>query len=1269
LEFRILGPVEALDREGRALQLPRGRPRALLALLLVHATEAVPVDRVIEELWGDQLPENPHNAAQGVASRLRRAIGTEVVLSEAGGYRLRLEPGERDSDRFEELAARGRGELARGDAAGAAETLRRALGLWRGPALADVRFERFAQSEVARLEELRLACSEARIDADLALGRHAEVVPELEKLVGERPLSERLRGQLMLALYRSGRQAEALAAYREARRTLVEELGIEPSPDLRELEQSILRQEAGPPPALPESAPTPARALRRRVTCLVSNLAGSAALGELLDPEVLRPLLIRCHEAMRLACEKYGGAVHDSIGDGIVAVFGTPVSHEDDALRAVLAADEMRVRLAELNAKLEPAFRVELASRTGLNTGEVLTPGGENGDTLVLGSAGSIAARLEQVAAPGEILLGDATRALLGDTVRVELRPTAVSDASAPVRAYRFLEVVPAASQVGPRPETPFFGREPELRLLRDAFDRSVTESACHLVTVLGEPGIGKSTLVRELQPLLGSEATFLVGRCPAYGEGITYWPVREMVLQAAGSGTIDELVHGLEDGPAVARGVATALGLEEGVAGEEALWTFRRLFTEIARARPLVLVFEDVHYGQTALVDLVDHLASWIRDAPVLLLCLARPELLDTHPEWAGGQRNAASLTLGPLSAEESRELLVALAGKTLEEAGLARIAATAGGNPFFLEQLLAHVGERGTTPADLGLPPALQALLAARLDLLGPRERSLLEHGAVEGEVFHLGSVLALSEDLSRSDAEGVLQELLRRDLLRPEKSALVGEDAVRFRHELIRDAAYESLPKADRAHLHERHARWLENLGAAVPEPDARIGFHLERACRLAREVGSDGDEEHDLAVRAGRRLAEAARQAHRRGDLSGEIGFLERAVELLGPGEAAAAELLPALGSALTEAGTFDQAADVAGRAVELGDRLGLPLVRWRGMIEGERLRLYRHPESVDVDATIAVAEAGTAALRELGDDLGLSRASYLMCDLAWTTGHTEASFEHAERAVEYARRAGIGFEVAAALNFIAALVEGPTPVSEAVVRCVALEREVAGHRAAELTLLGCRAALAAMDRRVGEARESMARSRAGLEELGLHEASAWMALMDAQAEMLAGSPATAASAARDTERITRAIGDRWFLSAALVDYAHALLAQDHIGDAVAAVEAIETVPAPSDMEWLIKRHTARARLAACQGEAEHGLSEARQAVELADRTDLIVFRAHAHHVLADLLLSAGQPQEAEEAAERSLELCESKGNAAAAWQVRRFLETLRGERRA
>jgi class 3 adenylate cyclase/tetratricopeptide (TPR) repeat protein len=995
----------------------------------------------------------------------------------------------------------------------------------------------------------------------------------------------------------------------------------------------------------------------------VSDLAGSAELSERLDPEILEPLLVRYHEAMRKVCEQYGGAVREASVDGVTAVFGAPLAHEDDALRAVYAAVEMRARLAALNGELEPSLGIELAARTGVSTGDVVTPG-EEGRTLVLGSAGSVAARLQEAAGSGEILLGEATRSLVRDAVHVEeLDSVETAGTSPAVRAFGLVELVPDAPAIRTRLDTPVVGRERELRLLRDSFDRAVAERACHLVTVLGEPGIGKSRLVQELVPLVGSEATVLVGRCPAYGEGVTYWPVREMVLQAAGEGTLDDLVQNLADGPAVARRVAAALGLEEGSAGDETSWAFRRLFAAIAEARPLVLVFEDVHYGEPALLDLVDHLANWIRDAPVLLLCLARPELLDLRPAWAGGQRNAASLTLGPLSGEESHELLAALAGTAPANAGLERIAATAGGNPLFLEQLLAHVGERGADTADPGLPPALHALLAARLDLLGADERSLLERGAVEGEVFHLGSVLALAPDLSRAEAQSVLHELLRRDLLRPEKPGLAGEEAVRFRHELIRDAAYESLPKAARATLHERHASWLAGLAEAVPEPDARIGFHLERASRLAREAGSGSDQVHDLAVRGGERLAEAARQAHRRGDLAGEIGFLERAVGLLGAVEPAAVELLPALGSALTEAGTFDQAAEVAERAVELGRRLDLPLVRWRGMVEGERLRLYRHPESVDLGATIAVAEAATEALQELGDDLGLARASYLMCDLAWATGRTEASYEHAARAVEHSRRAGSGFEVAAALNFITALVEGPTAVSEAISRCAVLEREIAGHRGAELSFLGCRALLAAMRGRFDEAREGMARSRAGLEELGLHEASAWMALLDAQAELLGGNPAAAEQATRDAERVTREIGDRWFLAGALVDQAHAVLAQDRLDDAITAVDAVETVPAPSDMEWTIKRHAARGKLAARRGETERSVTEARRAVELAEPTDLVVFLADAYEAFAEVLLLAGRPSEAASAAETALVLCEAKENVAAASHARRLLDAI------
>jgi DNA-binding SARP family transcriptional activator/class 3 adenylate cyclase len=1260
MEFRILGPVEVESVSGRPVSVPRGRPLALLALLLLHRGAVVPLDRVVDELWPGDAPAHPQNAVQVVASRLRKALGDGVLVSKGGGYGLQLGDGALDAERFEELLRRGRDELAGGDPATAAETLREALAIWHGPALADVRGELFAQPEIARLEDLRLACISDRIDADVALGRHEDVVGELEALVAEHPLRERLRGQLMVAFYRSGRQADALAVYRDARRVLVDELGIEPSPELRELEQSILRQDPGtaaptPMPTLPE-APRASRELRRSVTCLRTALAGSEELGR-LDPEAMQRLLVRYHGEMRAACERHGAGVREPVGDALVAVFGAPVAHEDDAVRALRAALEMRERLVLLNGELDASFGITLAARTGVSTGEVVAPRDADSRTLVLGEAVNLATRLEQAAAPGEILLGEATLALAAGAARVEeAEPLAAQGMAVPARVYRLVELVEARAA-----DAPLVGRARELRMLREAFDWAVEQDACQLVTVLGEPGIGKSRLARELRDVLGETATVLVGRCPSYGDGVTYWPVREIVEQATAGRSLDELVEGLEDGHAVARAVAGALGLEEGAAGEENLRAFRRLFGWLARERPLVLVVEDAHWGEPALLDVVDHLADWIRDAPVLIVCLARPELVEERSGWAGGKRNTMSLTLSPLSADESHELLAARAVHDLDEQESSRIAAAAGGNPLFLEQLLAHVGERGG--GEFSTPPAIRALLAARLDLVGDTERLLLECGAVEGELFHVGSVLALAQGLPRPDAERMLDELVRRDLLLPGRAALTGEDAFRFRHALIRDAAYEELPKATRSELHERHADWLGELGGAVPEADARIGFHLERAYRLATEVGLHGERAEGLAARAGERLAASALDTYRRGDIPGQIGFLERAVDLLGPEEAAGVALLPRLAYALFDGGRFDEAAEVAERGVALADRLGIGLVRLQSEVECDRLRLYREPETVDVDASIEVAERAAQAFDEVGDDLGIGRVAYLLCELAWMNGRAQDSYRYAERVVAAAQRAGSGFEVAAGVEYMGwALVTGPTPAPQALEECLALQREFAHQRVAELAVF-CAVLEAMMGGAFDRARNQAALARAHAQELGLRSIEMWLELFAAKTEMLLGDLGAAESSVRTAERIALEIGDRWFLSTTLVDLTHVLLAQDRLDDAEAALVRVETVRVPSDKEWLIKRHAARGKLAARRGRHEAGIADALRAVEVADTTDLLLFRANAHGDLAEVLLAGGRREEAARAATTSLHLHEDKRNAASAAQIRRFLAEL------
>ena len=526
--------------------------------------------------------------------------------------------------------------------------------------------------------------------------------------------------------------------------------------------------------------------------------------------------------------------------------------------------------------------------------------------------------------------------------------------------------------------------------------------------------------------------------------------------------------------------------------------------------------------------------------------------------------------------------------------------------------------------------LPPALHALLAARLDQLDTAGRSALALGAVAGDAFETGALHALADGITRAELEQACDRLVRRDLLVP-----LGGGALRFRHDLVREAAYASLAKSARARLHERHAAWLEGL-SDLPEADARIGFHLETACRYEEEIGAGAPAE--LVARAGRRLEAAARVARGRGDLLGEISFLDRATAVLGTEGPQGAALLPALVSALSDAGSSRRAEELADRAVRTSASLGLSRVGARAAIERERIRLYRHPESFDVQAAMTVVDAASATLRDHGDELGQARAAYLMSDLSWLRGDTVTSYAEAERMLAHARRAGSGFDVATALIFMAwGLVEGPLPAAEAIARCDVLTVEAAGQRAAELNIRGCRAVLTAMSGDYAGVRHEMAEARAGLAELHLGVIAAYLALLGAIAETLAGDPVAAERAVRDAEAMIVGSEARWYLSFIYADLAHAVLAQHRLPEAAEAVARLETLPAPCDAEWVIKRHTARALLAAEQGEPERGLADARAAVAVADETHLIVCRAGAHRTLAELLSATGQADEAGQAA--------------------------------
>ena len=578
MDFHILGPLEVLD-EGRAVPLGGSRQRALLALLLLHANETLSTDRLIDELWGENAPPTAAKMLHVQVSRLRKALAAAggALVTRDRGYELTLARDRLDAHRFEDLVADGGRELAAGRPDRAAAALEQALALWRGAPLADLAYERFAQREIARLDELRVSALEQLVDAQLGLGRHAEVVGRLQSLIGEHPYRERLRAQLMLALYRCDRQADALHAYQDARRALVEELGIEPGERLRELERAVLAHDPAlaPPaavaaqpfePAAPKAPATQRADARRIVSVVFADLADSTALAERLDPEALHGILERCSAVCAEVLERHGGTAQEFLGDAVVGVFGLRERHEDDPLRAVRAALELREAGAALGAELERDHGIPIAARFGIDSGEVFVGPGARGEALARGDAMNVAAGLGQAAADGEILLGERTYRLVAAEVRAErLEPLAVRGRRAEVGAWRLLGLTAAEPMALDAAATPLIGRERELDALRAAVARAGSERSCRLVTVVGPPGIGKSRLARELVATVGGEAAVVVGRCLSYGEGITYRPLAEMVRQLAGDDPerwIRELLAGDERAESIALRVLGAIGL-----------------------------------------------------------------------------------------------------------------------------------------------------------------------------------------------------------------------------------------------------------------------------------------------------------------------------------------------------------------------------------------------------------------------------------------------------------------------------------------------------------------------------------------------------------------------------------------------------------------------------------------------------------------------------------------------------------------------------------
>jgi DNA-binding SARP family transcriptional activator len=1233
---------------GRLLSLEGAKAQSLLALLLVHANEVVPSDRLIDDLWSGAPPSTAPNALQVYVSQLRKLLGRETLVTRPPGYLLRVDPDQLDAVRFERLLDEARKDLAEQRPEPALAALGEALTLWRGTPLSDFVYERFAQGEINRLAELHQAALEERIEAQLLLGRGADLVGELERLVDEHPLRERLRGQLMLALYRAGRQAEALELYQKTRRLLVEELGIDPSPSLQRLETAILRQDpALEPPALPapevpaeEEAPAPPRDVRKTVTVVFLDVASD---GGPLDAETLVALTAQALETATGILESYGGSVTELPASTLMAVFGVPVVHEDDTLRAVTAASELTEALERLNDSFEEEWGVRLVLRAGLDTGEVVA------GASVAGEAIDAAARLQQAAARGEIVVGDRTRELLRGAITVEASEAGV----------RLVGVEPGAALI-PRPERPLVGRAVELAQLEQAFERVRTGHTPMLFTLLGPAGIGKSRLAAEFASGLEGRATVLTGRCLPYGKGITFWPLAEVVREVAGGTTpeaIAAVLPGYPEAELVAERVAAAVGRPDAeAASDETFWAIRKLLETLARDLTLVLVLDDLQWAEPTFLELVESVVDLSRDASILLLGLARPELLEERPSWGGGKINATSMLLEALSGEESETLIAQVLGdRTLPPDVRARVAEAAEGNPLFLEQMLAMLAERGDdADDDRFLPATIQALLAARLDRLAPGERAVIERGSVVGKEFSHETVAALADPDEDGSPARDLDSLIRRDLIRPASSVFGHGEGFRFRHNLIRDAAYAAMPKKNRAVLHERFAGWLEEGSDREPDEHEEIlGYHLEQAYLYRAELGQSDEQTSELARRAAEHLAEVGERAYGRGDGPAAANLLSRAVALL-PGESPQRlDLLVDLGEALRESGEFKEAEEVLGEAIERGTASDDRGLEARAL--AVRLRLQMQTESDFVaPALLEANKRAIEVLEQVGDERGLAKAWTVQAWFPWLQCNASGAEEAVLRGIEYARRAGDERAEAYSVNLLlGAWLFGPTPVAEAIGRCEELLGRPPRQQRIKASAYRALAGLVAMEGRFDEARELLERDREIIEDVGLRVAAAVASEIWGILEMLAGDPEAAEQRLLVGYEILDGLGEKSGLSTLAAMLAHAVYAQGRDEDAFRFTQISEDAAPEEDRSANVYWLAARAKVLARRGKAEEAETLARKALGLAEETDFLNMRGHALMDLTEVLRRCGRAAEALEAAGAALALYEQKGNAVAA----------------
>jgi len=966
-----------------------------------------------------------------------------------------------------------------------------------------------------------------------------------------------------------------------------------------------------------------------------------------------------------------------------MAVFGLPKRHEDDALRATRAAFEMKQKLEEVNERLEATWGVRLENRTGVNTGEVVAGDVSSGQRLVTGDTVNTAARLEQAAPALEILIGDPTYRLVKDAVTVEpIEPLELKGKEERVPAYKLLGVT-LDDGVARRLDAPMVGRVDELHVLLEALERASTGLTPELVTVFGPAGAGKSRLLREFLARADSDVRSLRGRCLSYGDGITFWPLGEVVRSAASIADDDardvavEKLQALVVETDVAERVGAAIGLSDRTFSiDETFWAARRLLERIAASAPLVVLIDDIHWAEGTFLDLLRFIAD-SAEAPIVLVCSSRKDLLEEHADWGEDRVNMHAITLEPLSEAESALVLENLLGSSLDDEVRSKVITAAEGNPLFVEQMLSMLIDDGILHRDakgrwivlsdigsITIPPSISALLTARLDRLGATERSVIERGAVMGQVFFRGALEELVPDGVRTSVPASLDGLARKELIRrDEATQFAAQEAYRFLHILIRDAAYQGLLKRTRAELHEAFVDWLEQVtsGREMEYEEIR-GYHLEQTFLILTELAPLDDHGRAVGSRGARYLTSAGRRALARGDMPAAANLLQRAAALLPAGDADRPRLLLDAGEAFIELGEFTKADEILHTAAEEAATVDDPGLRVTAELVRLQLRYSTQGESQErIEEEVARA---VPLLREAGDHQGLFRAWRLLTLVHWTAAH----FADAEAAtLQMIEEAELTGDAMIGKRFLGSLaiseLYGPKPVPEAIRRCEELLEQAEGDRKAGALILTVLAHLEAMRGAFDRSRDLFHQARASFEELGWKVEAALISLVSGPAEMLADDPASAEVVLRRDFETLDKMGERNYISTIAGFLAEAIYRQGRLEEAQSFAELCERYAAADDVISQVLWRSVRAKVAAQRASTQEAERMIGEAVAMMEGTDWLDELGASQLDRAEILERSGKLEPAKTAAQQALDAFVRKGNIVSAERARATLVSL------